>query len=483
MVNMSGEGELKRNNITGIASDVTLARELGWKDGLMIGIGGMIGGGVFSVLGVAASIAGPSLILSFVFGGFMAIMSGFSYAKLASLFPQSGGVPIFVEHAFKENRYGVWAKNYSAWLLWSAYVITCALYSFTFGAYFAGMLETLIAPFFIIDPASLYFSLLKKILTAVLILFFLNLNLKGVKEATSLQNKIVITKVIILIFFILAGLYWLIVAVGPVNLIGAGPVADWSVFFPNGVFAFVIAATVIFVAYEGFELIHNAADEMIEPKKNVPKAIYLSILIVWLIYILVGFIAVANLDYMELVKHPESAEYALALAAEPVLGSLGFLLIGLGALFSTASAFNASLYGSSRLAYDMSKEKLFPKQFMTLNKNRVPSKSLIVISLITLVVAVTLGLENIAASASVAFLAIFCLVNLSAIKLRKRANFGKAIIVPILALLTSLTALIGLIVYYIGENNWMALSFLALYFFLIFIVNSVNHYYSRRNGH
>jgi amino acid transporter len=463
-----------QGNITGIAAEVTLARELNWKDGLMIGIGGMIGGGVFSVLGVAASIAGPSLILSFVFGGFMAVLTGFSYAKLAVLFPRSGGAPLFVENAFKDNKYVYWLKSYSAWLLWSAYIITCALYSFTFGAYFTGMLATLLAPIFILDPASIQFFLLKKIFTVILILFFLNLNLKGVKEATSMQNKIVITKVLILIFFVLSGLIWLIFSVGPVNLIGSGPTPDLTVFFPNGTTAFIIAAAVIFVAYEGFELIHNAADEMVEPRKDVPKAIYISILIVWAIYVSVGIVAVGNLPYTTLT--PENAEYALALAAEPVLQSFGFLLIGLGALFSTASAFNASLFGSSRLAFDMAKEKLFPGQFTKLNKNRVPSKSLIIISLITIVVAVTLGLENIAASASVAFLVIFCTVNLSAIKLREQVNFGKTVIIPILALISSITALFGLILYYIIENNWLALSFLTIYFFLIFIVNTLNIY-------
>ena len=93
------------NGITGIATEVTLVRELGWKDGLMIGIGGMIGGGVFSVLGVAASIAGPSLVLSFIFGGFMAIMTGFSYARLAVLYPRAGGAYLFVKNAFKNNKW------------------------------------------------------------------------------------------------------------------------------------------------------------------------------------------------------------------------------------------------------------------------------------------------------------------------------------------------------------------------------------------
>ncbi|MFW9990506.1 MAG: APC family permease [Candidatus Odinarchaeota archaeon] len=478
MVNSSGGRGINESNIIGIASDVTLARELGWKDGLMIGIGGMIGGGVFSVLGVAASIAGPSLVLSFIFGGFMAIMTGYSYSKLAVLFPRAGGAYLFVESAFKDIRYGYWLKSYSAWLLWSAYVITCALYSFTFGAYFTGMLATLVAPVFVLDPAQFFW--LKKIFTVVLILFFLNLNLRGVKEATSMQNKIVITKVLILIFFVLAGLFWLVTAVGLDNLIGPGPVPDWTVFFPNGPTAFIIAATVIFVAYEGFELIHNAADEMVEPKKDVPKAIYLSILIVWAIYVLVGFVAVGNLPYTTLT--PENAEYALALAAEPVLQSFGFLLIGLGALFSTASAFNASLFGSSRLAFDMAKEELFPRQFLKLNKNRVPSKSLTIISLVTIAVAITLGLENIAASASVAFLAIFCLVNISAIRLREQANFGKTVIIPIIALITSAIALFGLILYYIGEQNWLALSFLAIYFVVVFIINSLSNYYSIRNN-
>ncbi|MHA1167040.1 MAG: APC family permease, partial [Candidatus Hodarchaeales archaeon] len=264
-------------NITGIVTEVTLARELNWKDGLMIGIGGMIGAGVFSVLGLSTSIAGPSVILSFIFGGFMALLTGFSYSKLAVLFPRAGGSYIFVDNAFKKT----WLSGLVGWVLWTAYIIACALYAFTFGAYFTGMLVELLSPFVDIQPFAFF---LKKILTIILIIFFLNLNLKGVKETTSLQNKIVITKVVILVFFVIVGIMG-ISRIGLVNLIGNETSPDWSIFFPSGTFAFVIAATLIFIAYEGFELILNAADEMVDPKIDVPKAIYISVLVVWVIYV------------------------------------------------------------------------------------------------------------------------------------------------------------------------------------------------------
>lgn len=428
-----------------------MARELGLGDALAIGIGGMIGGGIFSILGLAAGIAGPAVFLSFVCGGITAIATGYSYTHLSVLYPSAGGSYMYVRKAFGQGR----LASMTGWLLWLGYVVACALYAFTFGAYFAA---AVIVPF---TSSTIIFTISRVFFTLFLIFLFLFINLAGVKETARTQNLIVIAKIVILFFFIAVGSLGLR-TYGTKNLMVGGTL------FPNGYLAVVIGCALTFIAFEGFELIANASEELRDPERILPRAILYSILIVISIYVITSLVAIINVEYTEL---KEVEEYALAKAAEPVLGPLGFRLIALGAIFSTASAFNASFYGSSRLSYVLGREGIFPKTFLKINSKRVPARSLEATAILICVLAVFGSLEQIASLASMTFLTIFVLVNLSAFILSQDTRANRAIIT--LAVCLCVLIMVVLFYYLFMNRKILELISLLLFFLIILVCNEI----------
>ncbi len=205
----------------------------------------------------------------------------------------------------------------------------------------------------------------------------------------------------------------------------------------------LMGAALIFVAYEGFELIPNAINDMENPARDLGRGILMSILITTVIYILVSLVAVGNLLPSDISKYKE---YALAMAAEPFLGKFGFMLIGLGALLSTASAINATLFGTARLGMVMAQDSELPAAFSHRERTKdIPYVSLMVITAITLLFVNTTDLTIISSFASSAFLLIFAAINLSAIRLK--ARIGINIAAPLAGLLMSLASWAVLLVY------------------------------------
>ncbi|HUU78579.1 MAG TPA: amino acid permease [candidate division Zixibacteria bacterium] len=402
---------------TGIVSERELSKELGFKEALSIGLGGTIGGGVFSVLGIAAGFAGPAVILSFGIGGVLAILIGYSYSKLALRYQSAGGSYTYCREAFGKHFGGAFG-----WLLWTGYLASCALYAYTFGSFFTHMILGE-------EASPLTVKIVSAVLASTLIILSTVINLVGVKETGKSQNIIVLIKVIILVGFVAITI--------PAAIKGASEnltpffgftdetysvKRDWL----SGLAMAIVGTSILYVAFEGMELIPNASEEIQNPEKNIPRSIYGTVIIAVVLYLLVAFTALGGTDYRIFVEDPEAAEYALAIAARPVLKEAGFIIITLGALFSTASAFNASLYGSSRMTYVMAREGIFPKFFQTVSKkNRVPFISILIISTITLIFTVVLDLGQIARLASSIFLLLFAIISLSSLVLRKeiKANF------------------------------------------------------------
>ena len=410
---------------TGIVSERELSKELGFKEALSIGLGGTIGGGVFSVLGIAVGFAGPAAILSFAFGGILAILIGYSYTKLALRYKSAGGSYTYCREAFGQYFGGAFG-----WLLWTGYLASCSLYAYTFGAFFTHM---------ILEDASPFITrIVSASLASTLIILSTLINLVGVKETGKSQNIIVLIKVIILVGFVAITIPAAIKN-APENLSpffadGERNPVDWV----NGLAMAVVGTSILFVAFEGMELIPNASEEIQNPEKNIPRSIYGTVIIASILYLLVAFTALGGTDYTIFAGDSEKAEYALAIAATPILGRAGFIIISLGALFSTASAFNASLYGSSRMTYVMARDSIFPKLFQKVSKKtRVPIISILTISGITLIFTIVLNLNQIARLASSIFLILFAIIALAAIILRKeiKANIFPPLFGFILALI------------------------------------------------
>jgi hypothetical protein len=409
--------------------------KLGLKELIAMGVGGMVGGGIFSVLGLSVALSGHAAPIAFALGGLIAFLTGFSYNKLGLTYHSDGGSFTYLEHAFKHRN----ISGIGGWLLLTGYVGTLALYAYTFGVYGSAMFGQ-----------NMHVHGMQHLLESLILLLFLGVNLYGVKAAGKSEDVIVMVKVLILSLFAVIGLFY----VKADHLL---PV------FNLGKTGVLMGAALIFVAYEGFELIPNAVNEMENPHRDLGRGILISIVITVAIYILVSLVAVGNLLPQEISRYKE---YALAVAARPFLGKSGFMLIGLGALLSTASAINATLFGTARLGMVMAQESELPRVFCHRERTKdIPYASLIFITFLTLLFVNTTDLTIISSFASSTFLLIFAAINLSAIRLRSR--IGINVIIPLTGLVLSFSSWTVLLIY-LCKTNWGGLAWIgALYLCVI----------------
>jgi amino acid transporter len=389
--------------------------KLGLKELIAMGVGGMVGGGIFSVLGLSVSVAGHAAPIAFGLGGVIAMLTGWSYIKLGLKYHSDGGSFTYLEHAFTHpNIAGI-----GGWLLLAGYVGTLGLYGYTFGVYGSAILGN--------SAAS---SAMPHVLASGILLMFLGVNLYGVKASGESEDILVLTKVLILLLFAITGLFY-------VQSDHVLPV------FNNGGMGTVMGAALIFVAYEGFELIPNAVNEMRNAQHDLSYGIVISIFITTLIYVLVSLVAVGNLMPEEISRYKE---YILAVAAKPFLGHAGFVLIGLGALLSGASAINATLFSTARLGMAMSLEGDLPRVFSCKERRGdIPYVSLIVITMVAVLFVNTMDLTIISSFASSTFLLVFASVNLSAFRLRAKIGIHPSL--PLLAMTACLVSWIVLVIY------------------------------------
>jgi len=407
---------------------------------IAIGVGGMVGGGIFSVLGLSASVAGHAAPLAFAFGGAIALFTGYAYTRLGLHFRSDGGSFTYLEQAFRQRN----IAGIGGWLLLVGYIGTMGLYAYTFGVYGSAMLgDRLNTP------------LMHHFLASLVLLIFLGINLYGVKASGTTELILVVVKVAILGFFGVAGL----LTIKANHLL---PLLN------KGIGGLVMGAALIFVAYEGFELIPNAVNEMEDPERNLGKAIFVSIMITLIIYIFVALVAVGNLTPEEINKYKE---YALAVAAEPALGEFGFLLIGLGALLSTSSAINATMFGTARLGMVMAQEEELPKAFSyTARTKPIPWVSLLIITAVTLVFVNIADLTIISSFASSTFLLIFIAINLSALRLRRTIH-AKAWI-PALGLILASGSWVVLM-WYLWQHEPESLGQIGVFYAVVVIAELV----------
>jgi len=407
-------------------------RTIGLFGAIAIGIGGMVGGGIFAVLGEAVSLAHGATFVAFFVAGVVALFTAYAYAKLSVCYQNRGGTVVFIDNAFNHNL----LSGSVNLMLWLSYLVTIALYATAFASYGAT---------FFPQPHSMY---VEKGLMVVAILLPTWINLVSASLVSKSESTIVLIKVLLLVLIILSGMGY--VEVDRLS------VTQWEA--PMGI---VTAGMIIFVAYEGFELIANAAEEIQSPQKNLPRAFYGSVLFVIVLYMLISVVCVGVVSQEALM---EAKDYALAIAAKPALGELGFTLVALAALLSTFSAINATIYGNARLGFSLAKEGVLPK-ILSKEKRDIPNIGVFVTSMLSLILALTTPLTEIAIIGSAGFLLIFMIVNLSALKLAKEIGAQKIIL--LLGTLLSLFALLSLL-YHTYESNRN-----ALFVFLGFVSLSI----------
>ncbi len=384
--------------------------KIGFLSVVSIGIGGMVGGGIFAVLGLAVKLAHGGTPVAFLLAGIVALITSYSYTKLSISFPSQGGTVEFLNQAFGGDLF-TGGMNV---LLWLSYVVMLSLYSYAFGSYGASLFGSA-------------HEFWKHILISGSIVLFTALNIVGSKLVGEAEEYIVTFKLLILLLFVGIGF-------SSISVQRIQPSA-WS-----GSLELIAGGMIIFLAYEGFELIANTAGNVKDAQKTLPRAYYTSVGFVIVLYILVALVTVGNLPVAKIV---DAKDYALAEAAKPFMGAFGFTLIAIAAILSTGSAINATLYGAARVSYVIAKDGELPAKLENKIWNK-PIEGLLITSVLTLLVANFFDLSGISTMGSAGFLLIFASVNAANVKMSNKTNSKKWI--SFMGIVLCLVALILMII-------------------------------------
>jgi amino acid transporter len=352
--------------------------DLGYWEVTAIGVGGMVGGGIFAVLGLSVELTGGGSPLAFLIAGIVALVTSYSYARLSVTFSSQGGTVAFLDRAFGS---GLLTGSANI-LLWISYIVMLSLYAYAFGSYGSS---------FFPKASQLFW---KHILITSSVVGITGLNLLNAKLIGEAEDWIVLLKLVILSLFIVVGVWG-------VDSTKLEP-STWS--SPLGLIA---GGMIIFLAYEGFELIANTAQDVREAPKTLPRAFYSSVGFVIILYVLVATVTVGTLPVDRIVN---AKDYALAEAARPSLGQTGFILIAIAAMLSTASAINATVYGAARLSYVIAKDGELPS-ILERKAWGKPIEGLLITSGVTILIANLADLSSMSTMGSGGFLLIFAAVN------------------------------------------------------------------------
>lgn len=386
---------------------------IGVLGALSIGIGGIVGGGFFATFGLAVVGARGSTYLSFLLGGVLALLTAYSYVRLTLRYPGPGGTAGFVRRAFGRS---LLPASVNVLLIYS-YIAVIAVYAHALAAYAASYL----AP----DHRRMWLHLLSS--AAILILGYINF--RGAELMSKFEGLFNIGKLGVLVLFIGAGFFlgdpdW--GRLGAENFVPAARI--------------VSSGMIVFLSYEGFELISNASADITRPEKTLPIAFYGSVVAAIAIYVLAIFVAIAHMPF-EAMK--EAQDFALSATAQRFMGSAGFALMTAGAILASASAINADFFGASKLPVMLSQHGEMPARFSskTGGKNLV---SMVFVGGIALLAVNFMELAELSAATSGGFLVVFAVVNFANAKLAEETRSGKWI--PIVAGLSCILAL-GVTIY------------------------------------
>ena len=470
---------------TDSSQDVGLVRSLGLFDITMIGVGAMIGAGIFVLTGIAAGTAGPALILAFALNGVITVLTAMVYAELGSAIPEAGGGYLWVKE-------GLPGPNgfLAGWMSWFAHAVAGSLYGVGFGGFIYELMRILLldpaahhdehAGIFMQGPLQLPFglelteaALVQKLFAVLIILLFLYINYRGTSETGAVGNIVTVLKVIIIGIFIVSGLF--VIFGEPARL------ETFQPFDPNGIIGIVSAMGLTFIAFEGYEIIVQAGEEVREPRKNIPRAVFLSLAIVVPIYMLVAVVVIGAVDPPEGVLIYEwlgdLGEIGIARAAAQFM-PFGTFLIMVGGLLSTMSALNATTFSSTRVSFAMGRDRALPDSFSSVSsKTRTPHVALGWSGVLILFVALTLPIEDVAASADIMFILLFLQVNLAVITIR--GKYGKDLkygfllpffpILPMIAIGMQFLLVLSLfnvsIIAWVFAAVWIGSGFLIYFFY------------------
>ncbi|MDW8799769.1 amino acid permease [Clostridium sp. A1-XYC3] len=429
-----------------------LKKVLGAFELTMLGIGAIIGTGIFVLTGVAAAdYAGPALVLSFVFSGIACSFAALCYAELAAMIPVAGSAYTFGYVGLGE----IWAWIIG-WDLVLEYVVAVAAVAVGWSGYIVSLLKAggINVPAALCNPPGQNGGIVN--LPSVIILFIITLFLlRGVSESAKLNNILVVIKLAVVIIFIALG-------VGHVNP------ANWNPFFPYGVSGVFKGAAIIFFAYIGFDAVSTAAEEVKNPQRDLPIGIVGSLLVCTVLYIIVSAILTGMVPYAQ--YHNNAAPVAYALAQVGI--NWGSALVSVGAVCGITSVLLVMTFGSTRLLFSLSRDGLLPTVFAEVHpKFGTPVKSTLLVGVMTMVLSGFVQIGKLAEMTNIGTLAAFCVVSASVIVLRKKMpDFNRpfkcpgAPVTPVIAIIFCLYLIYNLpnftkMVFVI----WIALGFIVYF--------------------
>jgi amino acid transporter len=380
-----------------------------------MGVGAMVGAGIFALLGEAGTIAGSAVYVSFILGGVIALLSGYSLGKLGARYPSSGGIIEYLIQSFGANTF----TGTMGVMMYFAAVVSMSLIAKAFGNYAATLLPSE-AP-----------ALWGQVFSSAIVILFVAVNLEGARDVALWERLTVGLKFAVLSALAVVGIIYL----DPQLLSPANYPSTENIFF---------SLSITFFAYEGFRVIANTAEDMPDPERTLPKSMVTAIAVVILLYVAVSFAVFGNLPADRVAQ---AKDFALAEAALPIFGRWGFTVVVIAALVSTASSINANLYAVTNVTYELAKNGELPAQF---GKPIAHSREGLVVSgVLVIFLSILFDLSEIAAIGSISILLIHAITHLGHLKLIEHTRASRSLV--LLAALTSLSA-IALGGYYVSSD-------------------------------
>jgi basic amino acid/polyamine antiporter, APA family len=382
-------------------------------DIIMVGIAGMIGGAIFVLTGPAIGLAGSAVILAFIINAVITLFTAMAYAELGSAMPEAGGGYLWIREGLpRPNAF------LSGWMAWFAHIIAGSLYAVGFGAFLYQLLGPNVAgilsdqPLFGIIPFD-------KLLAVTSVAAFTYLNIKGTSETGKTGTIVTIVQLGTILCLIFAG-FWTMYDNNnsPLN----STTNNFADFMPTGIAGLVAAMGLTFIAFEGYEIIVQTGEEVKNPKRNIPRAIFISLAIVVVLYCLVAFVSIGAISPQGIPAWRligEGGELGIMKAAELFLPYGALIVLG-GGMVSTLAALNATTFSSARVAFAMGRHYNLPHKLSSIHPiNRTPHIAIVISGVIMAFMAYALPLADIAVAAGVIFLLLFTQVNIAAITIRR----------------------------------------------------------------
>ena len=425
-------------------------KSLGLPELVAIALGGMVGGGIFTILGISVSMVGNLTPIAIALGGAIAALAAYNYVKLGLYYKDEGATYSFFKKTYSSSHL---SASIIGWFILFGYISTLALYAYTFSSY--AISST--------DFASN--MMIRKLLAIGIISLFALINIWSVNGMGKIEDIMVYTKLVLL-----AIISFVLISNGDQTWSGFAHSLRQD-FKESSILSILIVASITFVAYEGFQLVINAMNEMSNPDKNIPRAIFSAIGLAVLIYIVIAIGALFAIPKQDLINNKE---YALAAGAGDIMGNLGRWIVIAGAILATSSAISGTVFGASRQMAVVAKDGYLPS-WLAVRNNTVPTHAITAMAVFACILILVGGLELILEFGSITFLLVSLLMAIANFKMRDKTQSS-----PIMVMASILGLTVGgcLILYYELQNKLHEMLFiLGLYSIL-----SVGAYiYARRN--